>query len=265
MSAVVRVERASKRFSYRPYARGSLTLKSALLDALLLRPRPPRVVVDALVDVSFSVERGKALGVIGPNGAGKSTLLRLLAGVYRPDRGAVRLEGRRGLLLDLGGGFHPDLSGWDNAEVAALVAGFSRKELQARLGEIVEFAELDGAMDAPVRTYSAGMAVRLGFAVASCLVPDVLIVDEVLAVGDNHFQAKCRARVEALRARGVAMVLVSHDLPTVEAMCDHALLLEHGRVAAEGPPGEVCARYREREATAPARSAPARDAGQVVA
>lgn len=253
---VASFDRASKRFSYRPYARGSLTLKTALLDALLLRPRPPRVVVDALVDVSFEVRRGQALGVLGHNGAGKTTLLRLLAGVYRPDRGAVHVAKRRGLLLDLGGGFHPDLSGWDNAEIAALTAGFSRAELQARFPEIAEFAELKEAMEAPVRIYSAGMTVRLGFAVASCLAPDVLIVDEVLAVGDARFQEKCRRRVAELRAQGVGLVLASHDLATVEATCDQALLLEHGRVVERGPAAEVCARYRARLAETPAAAAP---------
>jgi lipopolysaccharide transport system ATP-binding protein len=247
---VAAFERASKRFTYRPYARGSLTLKTALLDALLLRPRPPRVTVDAVVDVSFEVRRGEALGIVGHNGAGKTTLLRLLAGVYRPDGGVVRVGRRRGLLLDLGGGFHPELSGWDNAEIAALAAGFSREELQARFPEIVEFAELKDAMEAPVRVYSAGMTMRLGFAVASCLVPDVLIVDEALAVGDARFQEKCRRRVAELRARGVGLVLASHDLPTVEATCDQALLLERGRVVERGQAAEVCARYRERLAAA---------------
>jgi lipopolysaccharide transport system ATP-binding protein len=251
---VASFEGASKRFSYRPYARGSLTLKTALLDALLPHRRPPRVVVDALVDVSFAVRRGQALGIIGANGAGKTTLLRLLAGVYRPDRGAVSVARRRGLLLDLGGGFHPDLSGWDNAEIAALTAGFSRAELRARLPEIVEFAELKEAIEAPVRVYSSGMTVRLGFAVAACLAPDVLIIDEVLAVGDARFQEKCRARVAELRARGVGLVLASHDLPTVEATCDEAIHLERGRVVDRGSAREVCARYRTAVAAAPATS-----------
>jgi ABC-type polysaccharide/polyol phosphate transport system ATPase subunit len=250
-AAPVRVEGVSKRFSYRPYARGSLTLKSALLDAILLRPRPSRITVEALRDVSLTVAPGEAVGLIGGNGAGKTTLLRLLAGVYRPDRGSVHVAERRGILLELGGGFHPDLTGWENAEIAALIAGTPRSELKARLPEIVAFAELEDAMDAPLRTYSAGMGIRLGFAVASCLTPDLLVIDEALAVGDAHFQRKCRARIDELRARGAALVLASHDLEVVEAICDRALWLDRGLVVEQGRPSEVCARYRARHVPGP--------------
>ena len=162
----VAVDGVAKSFTYRPYARGALTLKSALLDVLLFRPRPPRVTVEAIKNLSFTIQPGEALGLIGQNGAGKSTLLRLISGAYQPDRGTVKVRGRLGVLLDLGGGFHPDLSGYDNAEVAALVAGMSRREFAGRIEAIAEFAELDGFMRAPLRTYSSGMQMRLGFAVA---------------------------------------------------------------------------------------------------
>jgi len=239
----VRLQDVHKAFRFRPYARGSLTLKSALLDAVLLRPRPPKRIVEALRGVTFEVGPGEALGLLGSNGAGKSTLLRLIAGVYRPDRGTVQVRGRLGLLLDLGAGFHPDLSGYENAEVAALVAGLSRREVSARLEEIVAFAELDGALEAPVRTYSSGMTLRLGFAVASSVSPSLLLVDEVLAVGDQRFQAKCLERIAALRAAGTALIVASHSLSTLEEHTDRVCQLEAGRIVRLGPTAEVCRAY----------------------
>lgn len=240
---VVVVEGVSKTFRYRPYAPGTLTLKSALLDAILFRPRPPKVTVEAVKDVSLEVAAGEAVGLIGNNGAGKTTLLRLIAGVYLPDSGTVRVEGRRGMLLDLGAGFHPDLSGYENAEVSALVAGMTQREFGAKIDEIAAFAELGDALQAPVRTYSNGMRLRLGFAVAASLSPDVLIVDEVLAVGDHAFQQKCLERIAELRAGGTALLLASHDLGTVERVCDRVLLMKDGAPARTGPPAEVCAAY----------------------
>jgi len=242
---VVEVAGVSKTFRYRPYARGTLTLKSALLDLVLLRPRPPRVTVEALRRVDLTVAPGEAVGLIGRNGAGKTTLLRLVAGAYCPDQGRVTVRGRRGTLLELAGGFHPDLSGYDNAEVAALIAGLPRRELPARLEAIAAFAELDQALDAPVRTYSTGMTLRLGFAVAAALDPDLLLVDEVLAVGDEPFQRKCLARIAELRARGTALLVASHGLDLIEQQCDRAVWLEEGRVRAAGPAREVCRAYRE--------------------
>ena len=241
---VLRVEGVSKTFRYRPYARGTLTLKSALLEALLLRPRPERVTVPAVQEVSFSLAPGESLALLGPNGAGKSTLLRLVAGIYRPDRGQVLLAGRRALLLDLGAGFHPELSGYENARVAALIAGLSEAEFAARADEIFAFAELGDFLQAPVRTYSAGMTVRLGFAVAVHLDPRLLVVDEVLAVGDARFQAKCRERIAALREQGTALLLASHGLAEVEATCERVLWLEQGRERMLGPTAEVLAAYQ---------------------
>lgn len=239
-SSVVRVEGVSKTFRYRPYAKGSLTLKSALLDLVLFRPRPPKVEVAALRDLSFEVAPSEALAVVGRNGAGKSTLLRILAGIYRPDSGTVRVSGRRALLLELGAGFHPELSGRENARISALVAGLSEAEFQARAEEVFAFAELsDEQLDAPVRTYSSGMGVRLGFAVAAHLDPALLIVDEVLAVGDVAFQAKCRARIGALREAGTALILASHSYGEVRETCERALWLEEGRVQRAGPVAEV--------------------------
>ena len=248
---VLRVEGVSKTFRYRPYARGTLTLKSALLEALLLRPRPERVTVEALREVSFTLGAGESLGLLGPNGAGKSTLLRLVAGIYRPDQGQVQLQGRRALLLDLGAGFHPELSGYENARVAALIAGLSDEEFAARADEIFAFAELGDFLQAPVRTYSAGMTVRLGFAVAVHLDPRLLVVDEVLAVGDARFQTKCRERIAALREQGTALLLASHGLAEVEATCERVLWLEQGRVRQLGSAAEVLAAYRAAQEAGP--------------
>jgi ABC-type polysaccharide/polyol phosphate transport system ATPase subunit len=241
---VLRVEGVSKTFRYRPYARGTLTLKSALIDALLLRPRPPKVTVEAVKQVSFELSSGEALGLIGPNGAGKTTLLRLVAGVYRPDSGRIKVRGRRGCMLDLAGGFHPELSGYENAEVSALVGGMTPREFQERIGEIAAFAGLEEALDAPVRTYSAGMGLRLGFAVAVALQPSLLVVDEVLAVGDQAFQERCLARVAELRASGTAMVVASHSLELVQRLCDRVAWLRAGGLVELGPAADVCEAYR---------------------
>ena len=193
--------------------------------------------------VSLEVHSGEVLGLVGRNGAGKSTLLKLIARVLRPTEGRVRAWGRVAPLLDYGAGFHPDLTGRENLYLNGTLLGLSHRALDASFARIVEFAELAPFIDAPVRTYSSGMVARLGFAIATEERPDVLLMDEVLAVGDHAFQAKCKERFEAFRASGTAIVLVSHDQNLVAAACQRAVWLEHGAVRQIGPAAEVVAAY----------------------
>jgi ABC-type polysaccharide/polyol phosphate transport system ATPase subunit len=233
---------------YRRYAReGHGTLKSALLS----RRRSTRGEggVVALDGVSFTVAAGESLGVIGSNGSGKSTLLKLLAGIVRPTRGSVAVRGRLAALLELGAGFHPEISGRENIEITGLLLGLTKKEIAARFDEVVRFAGIEEFLDAPVKTYSSGMAVRLGFAIAAHSDPDVLLVDEVLAVGDEAFAHRALERFSEFERAGKTLVFVSHDLGLVALRCRRAIWLDHGRLAADGPAGEVVARYRERVAT----------------
>ena len=197
----------------------------------------------ALQDVSFSVSSGQMLGVIGHNGAGKSTLLRLLGSVGQADKGDVRVNGRIGALLDLGTGFHPELTGRENVYIAGIIGGLTRDEVRQRFDEIVAFAELEAFIDSPLRTYSTGMQMRLAFAVAVHIEPEILLIDEVLAVGDIAFQQKCLARIAQFKQSGCTIVLVSHDVGTVQALCDQVLWLRHGAVAAFGPADLVVEHY----------------------
>jgi ABC-type polysaccharide/polyol phosphate transport system ATPase subunit len=197
----------------------------------------------ALRDVDLSIGRGEIFGVVGPNGAGKSTLLKAVAGVLHPTEGRVIVRGLVAPLLELGAGFHPELTGRENVYLYGTLLGNHRRELAARFDSIVDFAELDGFIDAPLRTYSTGMTVRLGFAVATSRFADVLLVDEVLAVGDARFQAKCLARMQAFRERGATILFVSHDLATIAALCQRTLWLAGGRAEACGAAADVVAAY----------------------
>ena len=197
----------------------------------------------ALRDVSFTVERGETLGLIGQNGSGKSTALKLISGILQPTSGRVEVEGRLSALIELGAGFHPDLTGRENIFLNGSLLGLSRKEMQARFDEIVEFSELGRFIDMPLKHYSSGMQMRLGFAIATCVDPDVLLVDEVLAVGDEGFQRKCLARINGFRGTDKAIVFVSHDLGAVRELCDRVIWLEDGRVMADGAAHEVVGRY----------------------
>lgn len=205
----------------------------------------------ALRHVSFQVRPGEAVGLVGANGSGKSTLLKLAAGVLQPTEGQVRVEGRVSPLIELAAGFDPELSGRDNVFLNGALLGRSRREMALRIERIAEFAELTDFMDVPVKNYSSGMYARLGFAVAVDVEPDVLMVDEVLAVGDERFQAKCAERIREIRAGGTTLFYVSHQMDQVAATCDRVLLLHHGRLCHDGPPAESIRRYRELCGTAP--------------
>jgi lipopolysaccharide transport system ATP-binding protein len=197
----------------------------------------------ALREVSFSVARGQMLGVIGKNGSGKSTLLRIIGGVGRPDEGTVETNGRIGALLELGTGFHPDLTGRENVFLQGVISGLTRREVRQRFDEIVAFAEIEDFIDNPVRTYSSGMRMRLAFAVAVHTDPDILLIDEVLAVGDLAFRRKCLDRIDGFRREGRTIVLVSHDTSQVKKLCDEALWLHAGKVVAHGKPEKVIRSY----------------------
>ena len=199
----------------------------------------------AVRDVSFEVRRGEALGIIGPNGAGKTTMLRMLNGLIKPDRGKITMRGRVGALIALGAGFNPVLTGRENIYINAAVLGLSKRKVDKILGEIVDFAELHEFIDTPVQNYSSGMGVRLGFAVATQLDPDVLLIDEVLAVGDMAFQRKCIDRMKSLAKRGKTVVFVSHNIFAVQTLCDRAIWLEKGRIHEQGEAASVIAHYRE--------------------
>jgi ABC-type polysaccharide/polyol phosphate transport system ATPase subunit len=233
------VDRASRRFLVRPQP--VRTLKEALLSRNGAKPRE----VWALRDVSLQVEPGEAVGLIGRNGSGKTTLLRLVAGIVKPSSGRVEAGGRVASLLELGAGFHPDFTGRDNVYLNGSIYGLKRAQIRALMDEIVSFAELERFIDVPVRTYSSGMYMRLGFAVAAHIDADVLLLDEVFAVGDEEFQRKCFAKIFEFKQRGGTIVYVSHDAASVERLCGRAVLLREGRVEIDGSTQEALARYHK--------------------
>jgi lipopolysaccharide transport system ATP-binding protein len=244
--SAISVREVSK--TYRRYARRAHgTLKSLLLGGS--RGRTGEGGVVALDGVSFSVAQGETLGVVGANGSGKSTLLKVLSGIVRPTRGSVEVRGRLAALLELGAGFHPEISGRENVEITGLLLGLTKKEIAERFDAIVRFAGVEEFLDAPVKTYSSGMAVRLGFAIAAHSDPEVLLVDEVLAVGDEIFAHRALEKFSEFERAGKTLVFVSHDLSLVAERCRRAIWLERGRIAADGSAGEVVARYRESVAT----------------
>jgi ABC-type polysaccharide/polyol phosphate transport system ATPase subunit len=198
----------------------------------------------AVRDLTFTINRGELVGIVGSNGAGKSTVLKLLAGITAPTLGEIRLYGRVAALIEVGSGFHPELTGRENVQLSGAILGMSRREIAAKLDRIVEFSGVGDFIDVPVKWYSSGMYVRLGFAVAAHLDPDVLLVDEVLAVGDEVFQERCFRRVADLRRQGTTIVFISHDLDAVERMCNRALLMRAGRIAADDDASAVARRYR---------------------
>ena len=230
---------------YRRYARRRqfATLKSALLTGSLIRDLQPDETFPALQGVSFAVAAGRTCGIIGRNGSGKSTALKLVAGITKPTSGTVRVLGRISTLIELGAGFHPEISGRENVFINGIMLGLTKREVARRFDEIVEFAELRDFIDAPVKTYSSGMYLRLGFAVAIHVDPQVLLVDEVLAVGDEGFTHKCLDKFGEFKRRGKTILLVTHSLGLVERFCDEALWLDAGKVRASGDPKRVVGAY----------------------
>jgi lipopolysaccharide transport system ATP-binding protein len=197
----------------------------------------------ALADVSVTVAEGEAVGIVGPNGSGKSTALKLISRITDPWAGAVRTRGRIGSLIEIKSGIHPELTGRENVYLYGTILGLSRRDVRARFDEIVDFAELGRFIDTPVKRYSSGMEVRLGFSVAVHLEPDVLLIDEVLSVGDEAFQRRCLARMDELRARGQTLVFISHILADVQHLCPRVVYLERGVVRMDGPAGQVIEQY----------------------
>jgi ABC-type polysaccharide/polyol phosphate transport system ATPase subunit len=230
---------------YRRYAQRKqfATLKSAILQGTLIGELKPEETFQALRGVSFSVKKGCTFGIVGRNGSGKSTALKLVAGITKPTSGRVSVEGRISALIELGAGFHPEISGRENVFINGIMLGLSKREITRRFDEIVEFAELEDFIDAPVKTYSSGMYMRLGFAVAIHVDPDVLLIDEVLAVGDEAFTHKCLDKFAEFRRRGKTILLVTHALNLVERFCDEALWLDAGNTRGVGDPRRVVSAY----------------------
>jgi len=236
---LVNVSKVYRRYGGKQFA----TLKSAFLQRSILRDLQPSETFPALTDVSFSVPRGSTYGVIGRNGSGKSTALKLVAGITKPTSGSVRVDGRVSALIELGAGFHPEISGRENVYINGIMLGLSKRQIQDRFDEIVDFAELREFIDAPVKTYSSGMYMRLGFAVAIHVDPDVLLVDEVLAVGDEGFTHKCLDKFSEFRRRGKTILLVTHSLNLVERFCDEAIWIDAGFGKTHGDPKRVVDAY----------------------
>ena len=241
--AAIEIDHVTKIYRRHGHSRRYATLKSALLTGSLAKDLRPEESFLALNDVSATIRKGVTYGVIGRNGSGKSTLLKLVAGITKPTTGTVRVNGRVSALIELGAGFHPEISGRENVFINGVMLGLSRREITQRFDEIVEFAEMEDFIDAPVKTYSSGMYMRLGFAVAINVDPDVLLVDEVLAVGDEGFSLKCLDKFSEFKRRGKTILLVTHGLSMVERFCDEALWIESGQKRLVGDPKRVVQMY----------------------
>ncbi len=245
MPAMNAIEAQNVTKIYRRFARRRqfATLKSAILSGTLIADLAPNETFSAVQDVSFTVKRGSTFGIVGRNGSGKSTMLKLVAGITKPTSGTMTVDGRISALIELGAGFHPEISGRENVFINGIMLGLTKREITRRFEEIVEFAELQDFIDAPVKTYSSGMYMRLGFAVAIHVDPDVLLVDEVLAVGDESFTHKCLDKFSEFRRRGKTILLVTHSLNLVERFCDEALWLDAGSSHGVGDPRRIVSAY----------------------
>jgi lipopolysaccharide transport system ATP-binding protein len=254
MAIAIEAQGISKRYRLGEFQAAYGTLRESLVHAgRLLTGKEHKLKTQelwALEDVSFKVEEGEVLGVIGRNGAGKSTLLKVLTRITTPTRGRVEIRGRVGSLLEVGTGFHPELTGRENIYLNGAILGMKRREIQQKLPDMIEFSGVEGFLDTPVKRYSSGMYVRLAFSVAAHLEPEILLVDEVLAVGDAEFQARCLGRMEDFGANGRTVLFVSHNMQAVAQLCDRVILMEQGRVALDGPSAEVVAHYLQTSAGA---------------
>jgi ABC-type polysaccharide/polyol phosphate transport system ATPase subunit len=242
MAAAIEIDHVSKRFRL-------FREKPSSLKARLISSRSRAEDFWALKDVAFEVREGESLGLIGHNGSGKTTLLKVVAGILRPTEGIVRTRGRMAALLELGAGFHPELTGRENVYLNASFLGLTRKDTDAVYEDIVAFAEIEDFMDNQVKFYSSGMLVRLGFAVAVHVDPEILLVDEVLAVGDKRFRNKCLKRIEELLGRGTTLFLVSHSEGNLLKYCERGLYLESGEMRADGPIADVIEQYERDQGT----------------
>ncbi len=234
----------TKNFSKKTLKKGGYTtLKSLLLNPFKHEQKSQKELICAIKDLTIRIPKGKSVGIIGRNGAGKSTLLKLISGIYKPTKGSIKVNGRIAALIELGAGFHPDFTGRENIYLGGAMHGLTRKEIDKVFNDIVEFSELEDFIDAPIRTYSSGMFMRLGFSLAIHTDPEILIVDEVLAVGDASFNAKCRDKLFEIRKEGKTLLLVSHDLNAVKEWCDEVIWIEKGEVKERGEPQRVINAY----------------------
>ena len=264
MKGSIRFSEVRKVFRWRGSRSPHETIKGAFFHRRTRRQKSSQEQFNALDCVDLEITTGEAVALIGPNGSGKSTLLKLIGGILKPTSGAVEVAGRVTALIEVGAGFHPEITGRENVVINGMLLGLGRREIEERMQEIVDFAEIGPFIDQPVKIYSSGMYVRLGFAVAVAADPDILLIDEVLAVGDEAFTRRCLDRLARMRQRGVTMVLVSHDLDLVTSFADRALYLDRGRIIIEGPADAVVARYRSDAAVGSSRDdppQPAREGG----
>lgn len=233
----IEIQKLGKKF--RVYSERNQSLKSALMRGKIAKYKE----FWALRDISLNIETGQTVGLVGGNGSGKSTLLKTLAKIYWPDEGTISYAGRMSALLEVGSGFHPELTGRENVYLNGSILGMKRKEIDARFDRIVEFSGISEFIDQPVKNYSSGMYVRLGFSVAIHVEPEILVIDEVLAVGDVSFQAQCFERIRELKSLGTTIVLVSHDLKAVESLCDQVAWINKGTLKSFGEPSKVISQY----------------------
>ena len=241
----IKLENVSKIFFRQPLKKKYTTLREALLNFNWLKNRKEVRYVEAIKDISLAIEKGESVGIIGMNGSGKSTLLKLLAGIYKPTSGKVYIKGRIASLIGLGVGFHPGFTGRENVFINGIILGLSKKEIKSKFDDIVKFAELEDYIDDPVKIYSNGMFMRLGFSVAIYVDPDILLTDEVLVVGDEYFRHKCAEKIAEFRRRGKTIVIVSHQLEAIEKWCDRVVWLDRGVIRETGDPERVINCYRK--------------------